>query len=82
MKTHVGGFRLTSPSYFVNDEDEIRSLDNSDNYFKFFLTKNQRHNDRQRYAMNGSYKKHARCQYARPIPIPFPVSRFLYHNRN
>ena len=36
-------------SYFVNDEDEIRSIENPDYYFKFFLNKNERINKRQRF---------------------------------
>lgn len=42
-------------SYFVNEDDEIRSIENSDNYFQFFISRNPRWNDRQRYAMNGEY---------------------------
>ncbi len=41
-------------SYFINDEDEIRSVNDPNSYFKYFLTKNQRWNDRQRFAMNGN----------------------------
>jgi hypothetical protein len=40
-------------SYFINDIDEIRSIEDSDYYFKFFLTKNDRWNERQRFAFNG-----------------------------
>lgn len=35
--------------YFVNIDDEIRSIDNPDNYFNFFLNKNERINRRQRF---------------------------------
>ena len=41
------------PSYFINDIDEIRSIENPDYYFKYFLTKNERWNERQRFAFNG-----------------------------
>lgn len=41
-------------SYFVNDDDEIRSIDDPNNYFKFFICKNERWNERQRFAMNGT----------------------------
>lgn len=40
-------------SYFINEDDEIRSIENRDNYFQFFISRNPRWNDRQRYAMNG-----------------------------
>ena len=40
--------------YFVNDEDEIRSIENPDWYFKYFLNKNSRINDRQRFEFNGT----------------------------
>lgn len=39
--------------YFINEEDEVRSIENPDNYYKYFLTRNERHNERQRYAFNG-----------------------------
>jgi hypothetical protein len=40
-------------SYFINDKDEIRSIENPKAYFKFFITKNERYNVAQREAMNG-----------------------------
>ncbi|KAH7037223.1 uncharacterized protein B0I36DRAFT_358953 [Microdochium trichocladiopsis] len=43
---------LEALGYFVNPDDEIRSIANNDNYFKFFISRNPRWNDRQRYAMN------------------------------
>ena len=39
-------------SYFINSDDEIRWIQCPDYYFKYFLTKNERHNERQRFAMN------------------------------
>ncbi|KAK8073784.1 hypothetical protein PG994_004683 [Apiospora phragmitis] len=48
---------LKELGYFVNEKDEIRSIENPDNYFNFFLTKNARHNERQRYAMNAACEK-------------------------
>jgi hypothetical protein len=42
------------PSYYVNNKDEIRSIENPKAYFKFFLTKNDRHNCVQRESMNGT----------------------------
>jgi len=43
--------------YFINDADEIRSKEDPDCYFKFFLTKNERWNDRQRFHMNHAIGK-------------------------
>ncbi|KAM7209723.1 Arb2 domain containing protein [Naviculisporaceae sp. PSN 640] len=50
----IFGSDLAELGYFVNDEDEIRSLDDPDSYFKFFLTKNQRWNERQRFCFNSA----------------------------
>ncbi|KAL7948493.1 Arb2 domain-containing protein [Trichoderma barbatum] len=38
--------------YYINDQDEIRSLENPDNYFKFFIDRNPRICARQRFAFN------------------------------
>lgn len=46
---------LTVSRYFINDEDEIRNIENPKAYFKFFITKNERYNCLQREAMNGQY---------------------------
>ncbi|KAG6033307.1 hypothetical protein E4U41_006941 [Claviceps citrina] len=50
--------------YFVNEADEIRSIENSDNYFKFFLNRNPRVNQRQRFAFDGALREiiHQRLQ--------------------
>ncbi|KAL2136014.1 hypothetical protein VTI74DRAFT_5901 [Chaetomium olivicolor] len=48
---------LKELGYFVNDIDEIRSIDNPDYYFKYYLTKNTRWNDRQRFAFNQAISK-------------------------
>jgi len=39
-------------SYFVNDKDEIRNIKDPKYYFKFHISKNERYNERQRFAMN------------------------------
>ncbi|KAK1656269.1 Arb2 domain-containing protein [Colletotrichum phormii] len=39
-------------SYFVNDQDEIRNIKEPNYYFKYYLTKNGRVNDRQRFHFN------------------------------
>jgi len=54
------GSDLAELGYFVNDIDEIRSLDDPDSYFKFFLTKNGRWNERQRFCFNGMFPQRQR----------------------
>ncbi|KAK6952081.1 hypothetical protein Daesc_006610 [Daldinia eschscholtzii] len=39
-------------SYFINEDDEVRAIDNPDNYFHFFFNRSPRWNERQRYAFN------------------------------
>lgn len=46
-------FLLRFIRYFVNDEDEIRSIENPNCYYKFFISKNMRVNERQRFHFNG-----------------------------
>ena len=41
-------------SYFVNDKDEIRSIENPKFYFKYFINRTERYNERQRESMNSS----------------------------
>ncbi|KAL1882048.1 hypothetical protein VTK73DRAFT_2762 [Phialemonium thermophilum] len=48
---------LRELGYFVNDVDEIRSVTDPTRYFKFFLTKNERWNERQRFAMHEAIEK-------------------------
>ncbi|KAI3338028.1 hypothetical protein F4824DRAFT_96758 [Ustulina deusta] len=43
---------LQGLGYFINKDDEVRSIDNEDNYFKYFLSRNPRVCERQRFAMN------------------------------
>ncbi|KAI1343579.1 Arb2 domain-containing protein [Xylariaceae sp. FL0016] len=43
---------LKELGYFINDEDEVRSIEEPDYYFKFFINRNMRYNDRQRFGMN------------------------------
>lgn len=40
-------------SYFINEDDEIRSIEDDRYYFHYFIDKNTRLNDCQRYAFNG-----------------------------
>ncbi|KFY36710.1 hypothetical protein V495_07656, partial [Pseudogymnoascus sp. VKM F-4514 (FW-929)] len=43
---------LQSLGYFINDEDEIRNIENPKYYFKYFINRNDRFNERQRESMN------------------------------
>ncbi|KAK4102927.1 hypothetical protein N658DRAFT_551505 [Parathielavia hyrcaniae] len=43
---------LKELGYFINNIDEIRSIENQDYYFKYFISKNDRWNVRQRFAFN------------------------------
>ncbi|KAF7893871.1 hypothetical protein EAF00_007385 [Botryotinia globosa] len=43
---------LDGLGYFIDEKDEIRSIENPKAYFKYFLTKNDRYNQLQREAMN------------------------------
>ncbi|KAH9889200.1 Arb2 domain-containing protein [Xylariomycetidae sp. FL2044] len=45
-------FDMKELGYFINEHDEIRSIEDHDKYFKFFINRNQRWNDRQRFSMN------------------------------
>lgn len=63
-------------SYYVNEIDEIRSIANPKFYFKYFLTKNDRHNDRQRFAFSLAVQDlvHARLAALHLVKIPLPLS--------
>ncbi|KAI0400053.1 hypothetical protein F4802DRAFT_610390 [Xylaria palmicola] len=43
---------LEGLGYFINKDDEVRSIENEDNYFKYFISRNLRFCERQRFAMN------------------------------
>ncbi|KAI1087673.1 Arb2 domain-containing protein [Rostrohypoxylon terebratum] len=43
---------LKELGYFINEVDEVRAIDNPNNYFKYFINRNPRWNDRQRFSMN------------------------------
>ncbi|KAI1379728.1 Arb2 domain-containing protein [Hypoxylon crocopeplum] len=43
---------LKKLGYFINEVDEVRSIENPNNYFKYFISRNPRWNDRQRFAFN------------------------------
>lgn len=46
--------RLNCRRYFINDKDEIRSIENPDNYFNFYLDRNERINQRQRFQFDSA----------------------------
>ncbi|KAI0996706.1 hypothetical protein K3495_g11477 [Podosphaera aphanis] len=48
--------RLEELGYFINDQDEIRSIKNPVAYFHYFITKNDRVNDMQREGVNGAVR--------------------------
>ncbi|KAG5744201.1 hypothetical protein H9Q69_006146 [Fusarium xylarioides] len=43
---------LAGLGYFVNDDDEVRSIEDPESYYKFFSSKNSRVNERQRFHFN------------------------------
>lgn len=43
---------LAARSYYINEKDEIRSIENPNYYFKYFISRNERYNERQRFAFN------------------------------
>lgn len=62
-------------SYFIQPEtDEIRSIANPNFYFNYFRTKNERHNDRQRFAFNLAVQEviHARLEALGLAKVPLP----------
>ncbi|EAQ89610.1 hypothetical protein CHGG_06229 [Chaetomium globosum CBS 148.51] len=67
---------LKELGYFINDIDEIRSIDDPDYYFKYFLTKNERWNERQRFAFNEAVRKeiHTRLDTRNFTTIPLPLN--------
>ncbi|KAK3298587.1 Arb2 domain-containing protein [Chaetomium fimeti] len=66
---------LKELGYFINDIDEIRSIEDPDYYFKYFLTKNERWNERQRFAFNEAVRKeiHKRLDAHNFTTIPLPL---------
>lgn len=64
------------PRYFVNEEDEIRSIADPKYYFDYFISKSMRHNDRQRFAFTLAVQNlvHARLtsnpHHFTKLPLP------------
>ncbi|KAH6885378.1 Arb2 domain-containing protein [Thelonectria olida] len=48
---------LKGLGYFINDADEVRSIEKPDCYFKYFANHNMRVNERQRFAFNRALEK-------------------------
>ncbi|KAM3558039.1 hypothetical protein ARSEF4850_004780 [Beauveria asiatica] len=60
--------------YFVNDEDEIRSIADPDYYFNYFLSRNSRVNLRQRFQFDAAVQGviHERLESLGLIKTPLP----------
>ncbi|KAL2158354.1 hypothetical protein VTH06DRAFT_4402 [Thermothelomyces fergusii] len=65
----------TLVGYFINDIDEIRSIENHDYYFKYYLTKNERWNERHRFAFDEAVRReiHRRLDAQGFTSIPLPL---------
>ncbi|KAF7547634.1 hypothetical protein G7046_g8943 [Stylonectria norvegica] len=48
---------LKGLGYFVNDDDEVRSIENPDCYFKYFINRNLRINERLRFEFNHALER-------------------------
>ncbi|RYP11306.1 hypothetical protein DL764_000124 [Monosporascus ibericus] len=66
---------LKKLGYFINEDDEVRSIENPDYYFKYFLSRNERYNERQRFAMNQALEEeiHKRLTNLGLKKIPIPL---------
>ncbi|KAF4978763.1 hypothetical protein FZEAL_4908 [Fusarium zealandicum] len=64
---------LAGLGYFVNNQDEIRSIENPDYYHQFFINKNMRINERQRFNFNAAMEKiiHERLEKEGLVKLPF-----------
>ncbi|KAL6404928.1 hypothetical protein AUP68_11764 [Ilyonectria robusta] len=74
---------LAGLGYFINSDDEIRSIENPNCYFKFFTSRNTRVNERQRFAFNGAMEKiiHDRLEKEglQKTTLPLEASRSQNH---
>ncbi|KAI0871297.1 Arb2 domain-containing protein [Hypoxylon argillaceum] len=68
---------LKGLGYFINKDDEVRSIENEDNYFKFFLNRNPRVCERQRFAMNQAIQDEIHKRLIdlglRKVSLPLPI---------
>ncbi|PQK16435.1 hypothetical protein BB8028_0006g07550 [Beauveria bassiana] len=67
-------FGLKELGYFVNDEDEIRSIADPDYYFNYFLSRNPRVNLRQRFQFDAAVQGviHERLESLGLVKTPLP----------
>ncbi|WQF82888.1 hypothetical protein CDEST_07902 [Colletotrichum destructivum] len=68
-------------SYFINEQDEIRNVENSNYYFKYYLTKNGRVNDRQRFHFNGETNLLSISVSFFPADFAIEAIRDIVHDR-
>ncbi|KAJ6790121.1 hypothetical protein PWT90_05652 [Aphanocladium album] len=66
---------LKELGYFVNEEDEVRSIYDADYYFNYFLSRNPRVNQRQRYEFDAALQKviHERLESLGLCKTPLPT---------
>ncbi|KAL2269086.1 hypothetical protein VTJ83DRAFT_3932 [Remersonia thermophila] len=66
--------------YFINDVDEIRSIEDPDYYFKYFISKNTRWNERHGFAFHQAIQKVLKSRLADagfttvPLPLGLPTT--------
>ncbi|KAJ8109616.1 hypothetical protein ONZ43_g6086 [Nemania bipapillata] len=65
---------LKGLGYFINKDSEVRSIENEDNYFKFFINRNLRVCERQRFAMNHEIHKRLNDLGLCKLSLPLPAS--------
>ncbi|KAH8838587.1 hypothetical protein MCOR27_010005 [Pyricularia oryzae] len=56
---------LKKLGYFVNEDDELRNIENPKFYFKYFINKNERYNERQRYALHEALAQEIHDRFAK-----------------
>ncbi|KAH7161276.1 hypothetical protein EDB81DRAFT_924686 [Dactylonectria macrodidyma] len=66
---------LAGLGYFLNGDDEIRSIENPNCYYKFFHNRNARVNERQRFAFNGAMEDiiHERLEKQGLVKMTLPL---------
>ncbi|EJT70701.1 hypothetical protein GGTG_11724 [Gaeumannomyces tritici R3-111a-1] len=66
---------LAKLGYFINDIDEVRNIAEPQFYYKFFLTKNNRWNERQRFAFHEVLEKeiHSRLEATGLAKLRLPI---------
>ncbi|KAL1843270.1 hypothetical protein VTJ49DRAFT_2379 [Mycothermus thermophilus] len=71
---------LKDLGYFINDVDEVRSIEDPDYYFKYFISKNTRWNERNRFAFDQAIQKVLKSRLADagfttvPLPLGTPTT--------